>query len=305
MPTFIDLTGQRFGKLVVLSRGINKRYPAGGNQITWICLCDCGGYSEVQARNLRRGDTTSCGCLSCLTPGPELVGRQFGRLTVVDKRKDRRGKTVWLCRCECGNSIISQASVLLRGKTVACGCFQTERAREIGKKNAADLIGLSFGLLTVIAKHNTTKTLGVLWKCLCVCGRTVIVNTGRLRYGCTTSCGRHKGGDETRTSVASRSNSQRRRAAVRQADGTFTAEEIKVLLEKQQFRCANPGCTTPRRSIRKNYRIDHRQPLIPRIMGSPPGSNHIANIQLLCGPCNQRKHNKEPIAWAQEQGYLL
>jgi hypothetical protein len=58
MPKFIDRTGQRFGKLVVLSRmgvGANKK-------VLWKCRCDCGKETNVVAGALVTGNTTSCGC---------------------------------------------------------------------------------------------------------------------------------------------------------------------------------------------------------------------------------------------------
>lgn len=53
----IDLTGQRFGKLVVMSRAKDKN-----GQVMWECLCDCGKRSIVNGSNLRNGRTASCGC---------------------------------------------------------------------------------------------------------------------------------------------------------------------------------------------------------------------------------------------------
>ena len=53
----IDLTGQRFGKLVVISR--ESRY---NRNATWRCLCDCGKETVVRGDVLKRGTTQSCGC---------------------------------------------------------------------------------------------------------------------------------------------------------------------------------------------------------------------------------------------------
>lgn len=53
----IDLTGQRFGHLVALSR---EGYRSG--QSLWLCRCDCGKTATVSMSNLRSGHTTSCGC---------------------------------------------------------------------------------------------------------------------------------------------------------------------------------------------------------------------------------------------------
>lgn len=57
--TRIDLTGQRFGKLVALK----PKYSGEKNQHTkWVCQCDCGNLLEVDMGNLRAGKTQSCGC---------------------------------------------------------------------------------------------------------------------------------------------------------------------------------------------------------------------------------------------------
>jgi hypothetical protein len=60
----IDLTGQRFGKLIVVQRGEKK-----GSGAYWLCQCDCGNKVEVRTDNLRKGDTTSCGCKNKLAFG--------------------------------------------------------------------------------------------------------------------------------------------------------------------------------------------------------------------------------------------
>jgi len=58
MP-FLDLTGQRFGRLTVLSFvGLDRR----GKRL-WSSRCDCGGSAVSRAGALRRGVSRSCGCL--------------------------------------------------------------------------------------------------------------------------------------------------------------------------------------------------------------------------------------------------
>ena len=56
----IDLTGRRYGRLVVLSQ-TEKR---SGNSVIWRCQCDCGKLADVSASKLLTGATKSCGCLS-------------------------------------------------------------------------------------------------------------------------------------------------------------------------------------------------------------------------------------------------
>lgn len=55
-----DLTGQRFGRLIVLARAENDRH----NKSQWLCQCDCGNQKTVNGQSLTRGLTMSCGCLN-------------------------------------------------------------------------------------------------------------------------------------------------------------------------------------------------------------------------------------------------
>ena len=57
MPNFIDMTGRKFGRLLVLRRGENQK-----NRTTWVCRCDCGSVKQVNASALRSGAQVSCGC---------------------------------------------------------------------------------------------------------------------------------------------------------------------------------------------------------------------------------------------------
>lgn len=60
MGAVIDLTGQRFGRLVAerLYKGARNT-----NGAVWICECDCGMEVAVPSSRLRLGKTKSCGCL--------------------------------------------------------------------------------------------------------------------------------------------------------------------------------------------------------------------------------------------------
>lgn len=55
----IDLTGHRFGRLLVTGRELPTR-PGGSR---WHCQCDCGKAHVVSVYSLRNGATRSCGCL--------------------------------------------------------------------------------------------------------------------------------------------------------------------------------------------------------------------------------------------------
>lgn len=57
----IDLTGQRFGRLTVLSR-VFEKISEGDTSAVWRCRCDCGEAVETSRKRLRNGSTVSCGC---------------------------------------------------------------------------------------------------------------------------------------------------------------------------------------------------------------------------------------------------
>ncbi len=60
-PLLHDLTGQRFGRLVVVSRGPDSKNTARTRR--WFCICDCGLERLVASTSLKSGGTVSCGCI--------------------------------------------------------------------------------------------------------------------------------------------------------------------------------------------------------------------------------------------------
>lgn len=54
----LDLTGQRYGRLIVI-RDVGKTKSG---MTEWLCKCDCGKEKIICIGNLRNGNTKSCGC---------------------------------------------------------------------------------------------------------------------------------------------------------------------------------------------------------------------------------------------------
>ena len=130
----IDLTGKRFGRFTVLEfshRGNNS-------QSYWKCQCDCGNKKVESLGHLRSGRVKSCGCLrsELLTQrnDKKLAGKKFGKLEVVEEYGVKNRNRRWLCKCDCGNNIVTTTSRLLNGKTKSCGCLSSEVASKKAKK---------------------------------------------------------------------------------------------------------------------------------------------------------------------------
>jgi hypothetical protein len=120
----LDLTGQRFGRLVALRRVEND--PLG--QARWEYACDCGATTPVLGRSLRRGNTRSCGCSRIGQGFIDLTGRRLGRLTVLGRGPDsKQGKARWECVCDCGNRHIAESGSLTY--TRSCGCLIGESTK--------------------------------------------------------------------------------------------------------------------------------------------------------------------------------
>lgn len=117
----IDLTGQRFGRLVVLCRAEGKN-----GRSYWLCRCDCGKDCVVQGQLLRNGHTKSCGCLQTENRlGEDLTGKRYGRLTVLSLVSVKNRDSLWLCRCDCGKLLEVRRSLLTAG-VKSCGCLGIE-----------------------------------------------------------------------------------------------------------------------------------------------------------------------------------
>lgn len=125
-----DLVGSRFGRLIVVERAGSS---AAGNA-TWKCKCDCGKTTTSAGSDLRRGRTQTCGCGSAEATrsrhatSRDLAGKRFGRLVVVEfAGLNSYPRATWLCRCDCGGSVVVTGHHLQDGATVSCGC----RGREV------------------------------------------------------------------------------------------------------------------------------------------------------------------------------
>ena len=60
MAHLIDMTGMRFGKLIVVERAASNPQA---QRAMWRCVCDCGNERIATRTALIKGYCKSCGCL--------------------------------------------------------------------------------------------------------------------------------------------------------------------------------------------------------------------------------------------------
>lgn len=90
MQRFADLTGQRFGRLVVIKQEGSKLNSSNGH-MRWLCKCDCGKEATVEGSQLRTGRSRSCGCLRKAAGDRTASHRETGtRLYAVWNSMKRR-----------------------------------------------------------------------------------------------------------------------------------------------------------------------------------------------------------------------
>lgn len=199
MPKKMDLSGQKYGRLLVISESAKR--DRDGN-IYWNCLCDCGSEIVARGRSLRdtniQKSTRSCGCLKKDTfadqmqnRSAEIIGKRFGFLIVESLAWVKRESGAYYhCICDCGRKSVVRWNSLQQGVTKSCGCLnlKTENRRD-------DISGGISGLLSATEYSHTEKRLGVataFWRCRCACGNDVVIPARYIAHRMALSCGCHK-----------------------------------------------------------------------------------------------------------------
>ena len=112
----------------------------------------------------------------------DLTGKIFERLTVVKRvENDEHGRSMWLCKCECGNQKVVMGKCLRNGHTKSCGCLNKEI---VSKSSLKDVSGVKYGRLLVVNRVEDYISQNgrhfVMWKCLCDCGNYAEVSSNQL-----------------------------------------------------------------------------------------------------------------------------
>lgn len=160
-----DLTGKRFGKLVVECVDEEKSKDA---KVYWKCNCDCGNQKSILSTSLtrKRNGTKSCGCArnsieakikarnTHMSYPDDITGFKFGRLTVEKKTNIKSNKLsdngafLWECNCECGKKCYySRYSLITPNGIRSCGClYEDTRGTSTKKYNTYDMDNYDFGI---------------------------------------------------------------------------------------------------------------------------------------------------------------
>lgn len=188
MGQFVDITGNKYGRLTVIERAENQN-----KKPMWLCKCDCGNTKIVRADSLKNGSTLSCGCLLKESTSQrflkDIIGKKFGRWTIIKRAKSVNGISKYLCKCQCGTEKEIFANQLLSNQTKSCGCLVKDTNHRL---HFIDMTNQKFGMLKVIKRveniKNKSGSSNTRWLCKCDCGKEKIFYGANLRNG-TKSCG--------------------------------------------------------------------------------------------------------------------
>lgn len=111
--------GKQYGKLTIMKiyRGGSEKKPK------CKCLCECGNTIDMYLQSLKNRKATDCGCNQKTSLYDEMIGRRFGKLTVIKGLPHEEVyNSKYRCICDCGNYVNVSRANLLQG-TKSCGCI--------------------------------------------------------------------------------------------------------------------------------------------------------------------------------------
>lgn len=136
----IDLTGQRYGRLVVREMIFEQ-----SKQTMVVCDCDCGKTIISYASYIKSGDTMSCGCLkkeraseSNTKDFTDYVSN-YGVKMLRRDHKNQNGVWMWVCECGiCGKEFVALPAKVQSCHTTSCGCVRRSHGEQFVGKFLSD-----------------------------------------------------------------------------------------------------------------------------------------------------------------------
>ena len=135
-----DITGQRFGRLIVIKPIKRDK----NSNIIWQCICDCGKYKAIYGNSLRNNTVKSCGCLqknnfieNSIKKMLKKIGQKKNLLEIIDiffiKTKKQNYNT-FLCVCLCGELTFCRSSEFKLNHKKSCGCYNRSSNSKLFKE---------------------------------------------------------------------------------------------------------------------------------------------------------------------------
>lgn len=196
MPPKIDITGHKYGKLLVIKEIITEK----GKR--WECVCECGTITHSLSNNLRRGLSSSCGCVGkAKTIQRNIQGATHGMnrhpqlkqmFTTMHARYEITPE--WNKSVTGGASFVEWVQKNGWEEGNRYSLIPINADKPVGPNNCVlhlntpELTGNKYNRLFVLDKANT-KNNGVVWNCICECGALTKANTRQLLTGFKQSCG--------------------------------------------------------------------------------------------------------------------
>ena len=98
----------------------------------------CGNIRSIRGNDLIYGISKACS-KECTDT---LVGQRFGRWTVLSVDKSKKGRTFYICKCDCGTIKSVCRSILKNGQSKSCGCLRKKVTSErMCKLNTYEICG--------------------------------------------------------------------------------------------------------------------------------------------------------------------
>ena len=183
----LDLTGQRFGNLLVVEEVPKPEDFSGKDwKVRWRCVCDCGNECIKETSKLRNQGSICCPeCAKKLywkDRKEDLTGMTFGQLTVIKETDPpntvdmtTHKRRFWECKCSCGETSIVPTTSLKTGKATMCWTCAHYVTNSYKRK---DYTGQTFGELTILEMiypdRNTEGKRRTKCRCKCSCGNEII-----------------------------------------------------------------------------------------------------------------------------------
>lgn len=115
----------------------------------------------------------------------KILGKKFGRLTVIGTFCSEKGYRMCRCHCDCGRDTTVYYNNLISGRTKSCGCLMKQN-----RMKHKDLTGRQFGqILALRPTEKRSKDGSIIWMCQCGCGRKFEINGRYLIRGYRRDCG--------------------------------------------------------------------------------------------------------------------